>query len=98
MSTGRFTAVDAADEDGAGPTGGPDDFPPLPGQDFIDPPMVLVGSAAVISVEPEPDDGAGPFALKPLIDMAIDDVEVGVSQDMANMSAANPSGTAELLP
>ncbi len=60
--------------------------------------MVLVGSAAVISVEPEPDDGAGPFALKPLIDMAIDDVEVGVSQDMANMSAAHPSGSAELVP
>jgi hypothetical protein len=60
--------------------------------------MVLVGSAAVISVEPEPDDGAAPFALEPLIDMAIDDVEVGVSQDTTNMSAANPSGTVELLP
>ena len=97
VSTGRFIATVAADEDGAGPTGGPDGFPPFPGQDFINPPMVLVGSAAVISIEPDPDDNSAPFAIKPLVDATIDQVDIGVTQDMANMSANNPVGTAEFL-
>jgi len=93
MSTGRFTSVDAADDDGAGATSGADGFPPFPGQDLIDPAVVLIGHAAVISVEPDPDDSPAPFALKPLIDMDIEDVGIGVSQDMANQSANNPTGT-----
>ena len=52
----------------AGPAGGPDgDGPPFPGQDFVNPPMDLIGGAAVISVEPEPDDSPAPFVLKPLL-------------------------------
>ncbi len=97
MSTGRFTSVDAADSDGPGATAGPDGAPPFPGQDLIDPAMVLIGYAAVISVEPEPDDSPAPFALKPLVDMDIEDVGMGGSQDMANQSANNPTGTIEFV-
>ena len=62
-------------------------------QDFITPPTVLTGMTAVISVEPDPDDSPAPFALKPLVDMTIEDPGAGVSQDMANMSANNPTGS-----
>lgn len=95
VSTGRFTAVDAADDDGAGTTAGPEDAPPFPGQDFIDPPTVLTagGVAAVISVEPVPDDGPGPFAIKPLVDPEIEDFGAGGSQSMENNSATLPTGS-----
>jgi hypothetical protein len=45
VTTGRFLDVTDADSDGAGPTSGPDGAPPFPGQDFIDPPIVLIGGA-----------------------------------------------------
>ena len=94
VSTGRFLTAAGADDDGVGPTGGLDDGPPFPGQDFIDPAVNLVGHAAVISVEPEPDNSAGPFTLKPLSDMNIEDVGAGVLQAMVNMAAdTSPTGT-----
>jgi hypothetical protein len=98
ISTGRFTSVDSPDSDGNGPYAGPDAGPPFPGSDFIDPAMVLTdGFAAVISVEPEPDDSPAPFVLKPLVDMSIEDVGVGTPQDMSNNAAAsNPTGTVTL--
>ncbi len=98
ISTGRFSMADAADDDGAGATSGPDDFPPFPGQDFIDPAMVLTaGFAAVISVEPDPDDAAAPFAIKPLVDADIEDVGIGVDQSMGNSAATNPTGSVEFI-
>jgi len=95
VSTGTFGAVDAADADGAGETAGPDGSPPFPGQDFIDPAIVLTGGyAAVISVEPVPDDSPMPFVIKPLVDMSIDDVMAPDTQEMANAAASNlPSGS-----
>ncbi len=93
VSTGRFTATDEADADGAGATGGPDAAPPFPGQDYIDPAVSLIGYAAVISVEPDPDDGPAPFAIKPLVDMDVEDLGIGVPQDMDNNAAALPTGT-----
>lgn len=94
ISTGRFGAVDQADADGAGPDGGPDGGPPFPGQDFIDPALDLVGLTAVISVEPEPDDSAAPFALKPLVATIGSELEP-TSQTMSNNAAASaPSGLA----
>jgi hypothetical protein len=93
ISTGRFSMPQAADSDGAGATSGPDDAPPFPGQDFIDPPVSLLGFAAVISVEPEPDDSPAPFVLKPLVDMDIKDVAPGVLQMMENNAASAPTGT-----
>lgn len=98
VSTGTFRAADVADSDGAGPDAGPDGAPPFPGQDFIDPARVLTGGyAAVISVEPVPDDSPEPFVLKPLIDSAMESVMAPMTQSMENMSASNnPSGSITL--
>lgn len=66
-STGRFTDPAAADDDAGGPAAGPEDTPPFPGADFIDPATVLTADhMAVLSIEPDPDDSPGPFQLKPL--------------------------------
>ena len=95
ISTGRFTSASGADSDGAGPTGGPKATPPFPGQDFVNPALDLTsGYAAVISIEPEPDNSTAPFAFKPLVDSVIDDVGEGVLQAMANNAGAFPTGSA----
>jgi hypothetical protein len=98
VSTGRFSSAEGADSDGTGPDAGPEPGPPFPGQDFVDPAVDLtMGYAAVISVEPEPDNGAGPFSIKPLMDRNIDDVGEGVLQPMSFNSAGIPSGHAWLM-
>ncbi len=97
ISTGRFTSADVSDSDDAGDTSGSDGAPPFPGQDFVDPPIVLTDFAAVISVEPEPDDSAAPFAIKPLIDMTIEDVGIGVLQAMGNAADGTPTGKVETV-
>ncbi len=58
--------------------------------------MVLTGGAAVISIEPEPDNSTTPFTLKPLMDMDIEDVGAGTLQTMANRAAMNPTGRVDL--
>jgi len=94
VSTGTFTSASSADSDAGGPTAGPEPTPPFPGQDFIDPPVSVVGLAAVISVEPSPDNSTEPFGIKPLIDSEIENVGAGGSQDMLNVIIDNqPSGT-----
>ncbi|MGD8395692.1 MAG: anti-sigma factor [Candidatus Eiseniibacteriota bacterium] len=100
VSTGRFTMPDGADSDGAGPAAAVDPAPPFPGQDFIDPRRQLVdGYAAVVTVEPEPDDSPRPFTLRPLVDLAIDDVGAGVPQSMVNQVRVTfPTGTVNALP
>lgn len=100
VSTGRFSAAEGADSDGAGPAAGSDGHPPFPGQDFIDPAKVIAGGdyAAVITVEPQPDDSAAPFkALRPLRDPSIDDVGGMVPQDLVNKSDENPTGMVTLV-
>jgi Anti-sigma-K factor rskA, C-terminal len=98
VTTGRFTMVSGADGDMGGMTAGIDSTPPFPGQDYINPPIILTdGYAAVISIEPDPDNSDAPFAFKPLIDMNIEDVGPGVLQSMTNMADAFPTGTALLL-
>ncbi len=94
VTTGRFTMVSGDDSDLGGMTAGSDGVPPFPGQDYINPAMNLIGGAAVISIEPEPDNDAGPFALKPLVDMNVADVGIGVLQSMANNAASFPTGSA----
>ena len=94
VTTGRFTMATGADSDMGGSAAGPDGTPPFPGQDFIDPMMDLVGEAAVITIEPDPDNSPNPFTLKPLVDMDIEDVGLGGSQDMANNAGTFPVGTA----
>ncbi|MEZ5359728.1 MAG: anti-sigma factor [Candidatus Zixiibacteriota bacterium] len=94
VTTGKFMDVSGFDMDAGGPTAGPDPVPPFPGQDYINPPMNLIGYAAVITVEPYPDNSADPFTLKPLIDGSIEDVGIGVPQAMTNTSANFPHGMA----
>ena len=94
VTTGRFTQATGADSDGGGPGAGPDGTPAFPGQEFITPPVSLIGYQAVISIEPEPDDSPGPFTLKPLVDMDIEDVRAMVLQDMANNASSFPTGMA----
>ena len=97
VSTGRFTDVAAADSDGGGATAGPDGTPPFPGQDFVNPPTDLTGYAAVISIEPSPDNSPAPFALKPLVDGNIEDLGApGLSQEMMNNARQFVKGTAIL--
>jgi hypothetical protein len=67
ISTGTFTDGAMADSDGAGLNQGPNPGPAYPGQDFINPPLDLVGKTTVITVEPNPDNSPAPFSLKPLI-------------------------------
>ncbi|MEZ4644098.1 MAG: spondin domain-containing protein [Chloroflexota bacterium] len=99
ISTGVFTDLAMADSDAGGPYAGPDNTPPFPGQDFVNPPMDLTGLTAVISIEPSPDNSPAPFTLKPLIDGHIDDLGApGLAQEMDNNAAGFPSGTAKLLP
>lgn len=93
ISTGRFTSVEGADSDGAGPQAGPEPTPPFPGQDFVNPPIDLVGATMVITVEPEPDNASGPFTMKPLAGVASDPGRPGVLQSMMNQAAdTNPVG------
>ena len=73
VSTGTFTAVDAADNNANSPTYGPGGGPGYPGEDFlmgsfngVDFPTDLRGGMVVVSVEPVPDDSTAPFVLKPL--------------------------------
>jgi len=57
----------------------------------------LPGLTAVISVEPQPDNSAAPFALKPLVG-PIADRPMGVLQPLVNQTAQNnPRGVVALL-
>ncbi|WP_343329875.1 anti-sigma factor [Polaribacter staleyi] len=75
VSTGTFTAVDAADDNAATSPykGSVGNGPAFPGEDYVtgsaagvDFPTDLKGKTVVISVEPSPDNSAAPFTLKPL--------------------------------
>jgi hypothetical protein len=92
VSTGRFLTASGDDSDLGGISAGPYGTPPFPGQDFINPAFDLTGGfAAVISIEPDPDNSPGPFTFKPLVDGVIDDLGVGVLQDMDNNSGGFPT-------
>lgn len=89
VSTGTFTTVSGADSDGAGATSGTQSSPAFPGQDFINPAVDLVGKKAVISIEPDPDNSAAPFSLKPLV---ADIIDTDAPQElMSNVAATLPS-------
>jgi hypothetical protein len=102
VTSGKFTAVDEADE--SAPYSGPQAGPPFPGEDYLENapagltfPTDLSGGTAVISVEPDPDDDAAPFALKPLVYQFPDPAQDHVTYDMNNQAAtAFPSGTASI--
>ena len=97
VSTGRFTDPGGADSDLAGSAkGDTGDGPALPGQDFIDPSMILNdgSTVAVISVEPEPDDSPAPFLIKPLVHDPIGAEVAPAMHLMTNNAAATlPAAT-----
>jgi len=72
VTSGKFTALSAVDEfDGFSSTMS---GPPFPGEDYLINapsgltfPTDLAGGKAVISIEPDPDNSATPFLLKPLV-------------------------------
>lgn len=101
VTSGKFTAPDQADD--SAPYGGSGSGPDFPGEDFVQrapPPLTfpldLSGDGAVISIEPDPDDAAAPYALKPLIATIPDPADHHVTYAMANRSADLPDGMAEI--
>ncbi|MEM9071744.1 MAG: hypothetical protein AAGE52_24760 [Myxococcota bacterium] len=96
VSTGRFTDVAAADDNGAGPGAGSEAAPPFPGEDFVTPPVDLTAEhMAVLTVEPEPDDSPAPFQIKPLGLPIGTDVSPANPYTMNNIIADNTvTGTA----
>ncbi len=98
ITTGTFTNAFAADE--ASPFSGTNPGPPFPGEDFLENapqgvvfPTDVRGKVAVISIEPSPDNNAGPFVLKPLAGMIPGDA-MGVQEIGSNVVASFPTGTA----
>lgn len=99
-STGTFSMASGFDSDEAGCMGG---GPPFPGQDFVayqcDGVLDLDSGdfAAVLSIEPVPDNGAGPFMFKPFAGMIPTDGLGMPSIAMNNQTDATfPTGTAVL--
>ncbi len=99
VTTGRFTAVDAADF--SAPFSGMEAGPPFPGEDFLMNapagltfPTDLAGTTAVISVEPEPDDSPAPFTLKPLAGGVPANAMDHQTYALGNNAAGFPTGTA----
>lgn len=76
--------------------------PPFPGEDYLMSapdglsfPTDLSGGYAVISVEPYPDNGPEPFALKPLLGMIPSDAMDHVTYMMGVNSGSFPTGMAK---
>ena len=104
VSTGTFTNVAATDEADTfsgpialGAPNGEDGF--FPGEDFLLNAPAGVSfptniAAAVISIEPVPDNSAAPFLLKPLVGTIDANAEVHSTLPMGNNAVAtNPQGT-----
>ena len=100
LTSGKFLAVDAADE--SFPFGGPGRMPNFPGEDFVANapagvtfPTDLSGARVFVSVEPFPDDGAAPFVLQPLSGFAGDPAQrEPVAYDLALNIGSLPTATA----
>jgi hypothetical protein len=98
-STGTFAVADDFDSDMAGPMGG---GPPFPGQDFVafqGGPVLDLDTgdfAAVITIEPVPDNLAAPFQLHPLAGPIPTDA-LGMNNPVNNQVLSTfPTGTAML--
>ncbi len=101
VTTGRFTNAAAADL--SAPFSGPQGAPPFPGEDFLKNapagltfPTNLSGGAAVISIEPEPDDSPAPFTLKPLVGSIPANAADHFTYALDNKASGFPSGTATI--
>lgn len=101
ISTGRFTNLAAADDfsDFSGPLAGP----PFPGEDFlirapegVSFPTDLRGQTIVISIEPDADDSAAPFTLKPLVAEVPADAADHATLELSSNPDSFPKATATL--
>ncbi len=98
-STGTFNAATGVDSDEAGCNAG---GPPFPGQDFTAfhcGPILDLDSGdfvAVISIEPVPDNGPGPFQFKPLVGMVPTDALTNGGTLGNQVAATFPTGTATI--
>ncbi len=98
-SSGTFTSGDGFDSDAAGCNAG---GPPFPGQDYVAfqcGPVLDLDSgnfAAVISIEPVPDNGPGPFMFKPLAGMIPTDGLMGGNMMGNQVASTFPTGTATI--
>ena len=100
VTSGKFEEVD--DFDWADPYSS-DMYPgpPFPGEDYLvnapyglSFPTDLSGGAGVISVEPYPDNGDAPFAIKPLVGAIPDPATDHQNYPMSLNAASFPTGTA----
>ena len=102
VTTGKFTALDAADA--AAPYSGSQAGPPFPGEDFLENapegltfPTDLSEAKIVISVEPVPDNSSAPFLLKPLLgDVPANATDHTVYSFENSSGSTNPTGSAIL--
>ncbi len=99
VTTGTFTEVNVADD--AAPFSGTMAGPPFPGEDFLVNapagltfPTDISGGVAVISIEPDPDNDAAPFLLKPLVGMIPSDAADHTNYSMSQNLGSFPVGTA----
>ena len=99
VTTGTFMNGNMADASAA--FSGPMPGPPFPGEDFImnaptglSFPTNLSGGAAVVSVEPYPDNSPAPFLLKPLVGMTPNPATAHFTYTMNLNAGSFPTGTA----
>ena len=95
LSLGKFPDPSRFDFDLAGIAADEEPPPPFPGQDFIEPPELVRGRTAMISVEPQPDYAITPSGIEILFDQVIE--PLGVNQPMENRTDRGlPSGFATI--
>jgi len=99
VTSGTFSMVDMADN--SAPFSSTGMAPPFPGEDYatnapagISFPTDLSGATVVISIEPNPDNSADPFAFKPLVGMSPSNAADHTDYAMSNHVAESfPAGT-----
>ncbi len=104
ITTGRF--LDPSESDFAAPFSGKLGGPNVPGEDLlvnppkgVDFPAELRGAAAVITIEPQPDDSPAPFgALRPVVGDVPDNAATGQTFVMTNNADTFPTLTLTLVP
>ena len=98
LSTGKFS--NPAISDLTASYSGTQPAPPFPGEDFVANaptgvtfPLDLSGATLVISVEPNPDNSAMPFTLKPLSHIVASPAVEGATINMTRSLSSFPTGT-----
>jgi hypothetical protein len=97
VTTGTFTSTTVVDD--ADPFSSTMPGPPFPGEDFLinAPPGLIfptdiAGGAAVISIEPDPDNSPNPFTLKPLVGDIPMNATDHFNYDMSTNLSSFPTG------